>query len=175
MRWKEFEEKEPRLAAIAQERLFGPRVVLVGTQRRDGSARLSGCEPLLMEGDLWLSMMDSPKVEDLRRDPRVLVRSAITTPGNEIEILLRGKAVSVGDREVQQRYADAVASALHWRPELGLFNLFRIDLEDVTYIHFDEPGDQHVARWPAGIEYRREHLTPTSYGPREPAAGVLAS
>lgn len=173
MRWLEFEGQQPRLAAIARDRLLGPRVVLVGTQRRDGTARISGCEPLLMEGDLWLSMMDSHKVQDLRRDPRVLVRSVITAPGNEIEILIRGRAVSTDDPAVQRRYADAVDRTLHWRPEPGLFHLFRIDLEEVSYIHFDEPGDQHVALWPAAVEYRRRHLTPTSYGPREPATGVL--
>lgn len=175
MHWSDLEETQPRLAAIARERLLGPRVVLVGTQRHDGTARISGCEPLLMEGDLWLSMMASPKVEDLRRDPRILVRSVITAPGGEIEILVRGHARLVTDRAVEQRYANAVAATLHWRPELGLFTLFRVDLQEVTYIYFDEPGDQHLARWPAGIEYRRKKLTPTSYGPREPASGILGN
>lgn len=165
---------QPRLGEIARKQLLGPGVVLAGTTRRDGTARISGVEPLVMEGDLWLSMMASTKVVDLRRDPRILVRSVITKPDGETEIMLRGAAREVADVDVQRRYAEAVAAAAGWRPVVGKFALFRIDIEDVSYVSFDpESGDQHVARWPAGVEYTREHLTPTSYGPRRPASVIL--
>jgi hypothetical protein len=135
---------------------------------------VSGVEPLILEGDLWLSMMASPKVADLRRDPRVLVRSVITKPEGEVEILLRGTAREVSEPDVQSHYADAVAATLGWRPIVGEFALFAVDVDDLSYIRFDPgTGDQHLARWPAAVEYRRRHLTPTSYGPREPASELL--
>ena len=57
MKWAEIAAHEPTLGAAAHERLIKPGVVLIGTTRRDGSARISGGEPLIMEGELWLSMM----------------------------------------------------------------------------------------------------------------------
>jgi len=40
------------LGAIAHDLLIRPGVVLIGTTRRDGSARISGVEPLVMDGQL---------------------------------------------------------------------------------------------------------------------------
>jgi hypothetical protein len=57
VRWGELEDAEPKLAALGAERLISPGVVLVGTIRRDGTPRISPVEPLLWEGDLWLSML----------------------------------------------------------------------------------------------------------------------
>jgi hypothetical protein len=56
MRWHNFESRQPVLASVGADKLTGPGVVLVATIRRDGSARLSPVEPLLWDGDLWLSM-----------------------------------------------------------------------------------------------------------------------
>jgi hypothetical protein len=57
MRWSDIAAAEPRLAAVVHDELIGPGVLLIGTTRRDGSARISGVEPLIMDGQLWLSMM----------------------------------------------------------------------------------------------------------------------
>ncbi len=57
MKWSEIAAREPELGAVARDRLIRPGVLLAGTIRRDGSARISGVEPLIMNGDLWLSMM----------------------------------------------------------------------------------------------------------------------
>lgn len=59
MRWHDLGESDPRLADLARERLVDPGVLLVVTIRRDGSPRLSPVEPLVLDGDLWLSMMCS--------------------------------------------------------------------------------------------------------------------
>ena len=92
MHWSEMTEGQPRLAALARERLIGPGVVLVATIRRDGTPRLSPVEPFVLDGDLWLSMMwQSTKARDLLRDPRILVHSVITSrDGAEGEVKLRG-------------------------------------------------------------------------------------
>jgi hypothetical protein len=47
---------------------------------RDGTPRVSAVEPLVTGGDLWLSMLwQSTKAADLLRDPRILLRSVVTS------------------------------------------------------------------------------------------------
>jgi hypothetical protein len=175
MKWAEIAAHEPALGAVAHQRLIEPGVVLIGTTRRDGSARISGVEPLIMDGELWLSMMSgSAKVADLDRDPRLQVHSIISGPEAAIEIKLRGRARREHDRDVQERYARKVAAELPWEPVVGDFALFAVDIDEVTYVGFTEgSGDQHVARWPQGEEYRRPAASPTRLGARQPVREVL--
>jgi len=177
MHWSEMTESQPRLAALVRERLIDPGVLLVATIRRDGTPRLSPVEPLVLDGDLWLSMMwQSTKARDLLRDPRILVHSVITSrDGAEGEVKLRGAARDEPDPAVQRRYAAAVAASLGWEPVPGRFHLFGIDIEQVTYIAYDPSGsgDQHVVMWPPGREFVRRATSATSVGEPEPASGVL--
>jgi hypothetical protein len=176
MRWSELAAHQPALAAAAHDQLIKPGVVLAGTTRRDGSARISGVEPLIMEGELWLSMMPtSAKAGDLRRDPRILVHSIITGPAPLAEIMIRGTARAQTAADVQRRYAAAVRARLGWQPVPGEFALFAVDITDVTFIGHDAGSNaQHVARWPAGEEYLRPSVTPTSLGPPQPVRRLLA-
>jgi hypothetical protein len=162
------------LSDIARERLVAPGVLLVATVRRDGTPRLSPIEPLLLDDDLWLSMMwHSQKATDLLRDDRVLVHSVITSrDGSEGEVKLRGRAVAVDDLEPRRRYCDAV-SVLGWRPEEPYFHLFRIDIGDLTFIRYEATGTQRVTRWPTREEYIRRATSPTSVGEREPLTDLL--
>lgn len=173
--WADLMLEQPRLATLCEEKLLNPGVLLVGTTRADGSARISGVEPLVMDGELWLSMMStSAKALDLRRDPRVSVNSIITGPEPSVEIKLRGVAHLVADPAILERYAARVATELHWQPVVGHFTLFRIGVLDVTQIGYDaETRGQHVARWPEGTEYVRPATSPTSLGPRRPVRRLL--
>jgi hypothetical protein len=174
VRWVDFEQDAPRLAKVARERLVGPGVLLVVTVRSDGTPRLSPVEPLLFDGDLWLSMMwRSLKAADLARDDRVLVHSTVTdrdNPGGEVKV--RGRALAVEDLDQRQRYCEAV-SGLGWRPEEPRFHLFRIDISDVTFIHYDPNGDQHVGRWPSREEFVRRVTSATSVGDRQPMSDLF--
>jgi hypothetical protein len=176
MRWSEISASQPALGEIAHDKLIKPGAVLVGTVTRDGSARISGVEPLVMDGELWLSMMrTSMKAHDLHRDPRILLHSLVSGPAAAPEVKVRGTVAEETDRDVQQRYATAAAAGLGWRPVVGEFTLFRVDVGDVTYIGYDaETGAQHVARWPAGVEYLRPTTTPTSLGPPQPVTRLLS-
>ncbi len=160
---------------MAHELLVKPGVLLVGTTRRDSSARISGVEPLIMDGDLWLSMMrTSTKAHDLHRDPRILLHSIITGPEAAPEVKVRGTARVESDRAVQERYAATAGAELGWQPVVGAFNLYAVDIADLTYISYDtETGAQHVARWPDGAEYVRASTTPTSLGPPEAVRRLL--
>jgi hypothetical protein len=50
MRWDDLLEQQPRLAAIATQRLVAPGVLLVVTIRADGTPRLSPVEPFVLDG-----------------------------------------------------------------------------------------------------------------------------
>ena len=161
---------------MVSDRLIGPGVLLAGTVRRDGSPRISGVEPLVMDGDLWLSMMrTSAKVMDLARDRRIVLHSIVTGPEPAAEVKVRGTVHAEHDRDVQQRYAAAVSAGIGWSPVVGEFALFAAEVDDVTYIGYDaDTNGQHVARWPAGVEYVRPSVTPTSLGPPRPVRRLLA-
>jgi hypothetical protein len=176
MRWSDLVERQPRLAEIADSRLIEPGVVLVATIRRDGTPRLSPVEPLVLDGDLWLAMLwGSRKAADLNRDPRVLVHNIVTSRDGQLgEVKLRGRAEPVDDVEVQRRYAETAAAQLGWRAEVGRFHLFRVELDDVTYLRYDDAtGDQYVVQWPQPREFVRRGTSATSVGPQEPLHDVL--
>ena len=173
MHWSDLEQAQPRLGGLAHDRLISPGVVLVATVRRDGTPRLSPVEPLILGGDLLLSMMwHSAKALDLLRDPRILVHNIITSrSGADGEFKIRGTATQEDDQAVQRRYADTAASTLGWDPEPGKFHLFTIDIEHTAVISYDEPtGDQHVATWPPATEFIRRATSATSVGDPEPAS-----
>jgi Pyridoxamine 5'-phosphate oxidase len=175
MRWSEISARQPALAAVADRLLIEPGVLLAGTIRRDGTARISGVEPLVLDGDLWLSMMsDSAKARDLDRDPRIVLNSVITSPSPPAEIKIRGTARPVTGQHQHERYAAAVREQIGWQPVAGQFTLFTVEVADLTYIG-SEPGTgaQHVARWPPGHEYIRPQLTPTSLGPPQAISRLL--
>jgi len=176
MNWSDIEQAQPRLAALGRKRLIDPGVVLVATIRRDGTARLSPVEPLLMDGDLWLSMLwQSAKARDLLRDPRVLVHSIVTSRDGDLgEFKVRGTARAEEDPAVQRRYADTVASSLGWSPQPGRFHLFAVSIGQVTFIRYDTPtGDQYVTMWPPGREFVRRGTSATSVGDPEPVSDLI--
>ena len=174
MRWADLERDVPRLAARARELVVDPGVCLVATIRRDGTPRVSPVEPLLLDGDLWLSMLwQSRKAGDLLADDRVLVHSIVTSrEGLPGEVKLRGRAVPVDDAPRRNRYREAVA-VLGWQPVEPWFHLFVLDVDDVTSVLYVGEGDQHVARWPAGVEFVRRATSDTSVGDPEPTHDLL--
>ena len=175
MRWSDFTTEQPRLADRARERLVDPGVLLVVTIRKDGTPRLSPVEPFVLDGGLWLSMMwQSWKARDLLRDPRVLLHGIVTDrDGRDGEVKVRGTARVEEDAGVQSRYADAVGEALGWRPEVGRFHLFEVDVGEVTSISYAEGGDQHVASWPPAREFVRRGTSATSVGEPEEVRDLL--
>lgn len=178
MRWADLEHQQPRLGQVAQSRLLEPGVVLVVTLRRDGTPRLSPVEPWVMDGELLLSMLwESWKARDLQRDPRILVHSVVTNrDGGEGELKIRGRAEPSEDQALQERYAADVRDRLGWDPVPGRFHLFRVDLESVAHLRYDNAtGDQFTAFWPPAREFVRRGTSATSLGEREPWTDLLAS
>ncbi len=176
MKWAQIAADQPALGRVVHDRMIKPGVVLLGTTRRDGSARISGVEPLVMDGELWLSMMStSMKARDLERDPRIVMHSIITGPQPATEVKVRGTVRPEPSRQVQQAFSAEAARQLGWRPVVGQFTLFAAGVDEVTVIGSDsETGAQYVARWPAGQEYLRPATTVTSLGPPEPVRRLFS-
>ncbi len=98
VKWIEFADAAPELAARG-EKLFRSAVMcLVGTLRADGSPRISPCEVILAEGELMLGMMwRSRKALDLMRDPRLAVHSVPEKGASGGDFKIYGRANEIPD------------------------------------------------------------------------------
>jgi len=103
------------------------------------------------------------------------VHSIVTSRDGRVgEVKLRGTPESVDDAPKQRRYAAAVTAELGWKPQVGRFHLFRLELDDVTYLRYDDAsGDQDLVRWPELEEIVRRGTFATSVGLAEPVHDVL--
>jgi hypothetical protein len=151
--WRDLDAGAPDLAALASAEFERSGMALVGTLRRDGFPRISCVYPYVLEGVLYLAMMwRSRKALDLMRDPRLVLHNAVSTNlGNELEVILTGRAREVPDEEVRHRYLEAVPS---WGDRQ--FHLFAVDVETAATVRY-EGGEQHVKVWPKGVELRRPY------------------
>lgn len=148
--WQEFRAADPSFAELAEGRIEGPGLVLVGTLRRNGWPRISPVEPLIVDGVLYLGMMwQSRKALDLQRDPRCTVHSIVgDKAGTDGDVKVYGRAVAVEDPGERERYCRALEARIGWRPE-GDFHLFAVDVVDVGYFVVAEGGHE-IRTWKAG-------------------------
>ncbi len=132
--WQEFREADRPFARLAEARIDGEGLVLVGTLRRNGWPRISPVEPLIVDGVLYLGMMwESKKALDLRRDPRCVVHSVVRDKaGTEGDVKVYGTAVDVAGAEERERYCRALEARIGWRPD-GDFHLFAVEITEVGY------------------------------------------
>jgi len=155
MNWEQFAQAASELAGRGRNLFERTGVLFIGTVRRDGSPRVSGCEFFFFEGEFYLGMMwQSRKALDLLRDPRCYIQSAVTDK-NVIggEFKLRGHGVAVTDADTVEHYGHALKEATGWRPE-GPFHLFAIDIESAAFIDYQPNGDQLLIEWRPGSPAR---------------------
>ena len=110
----------PKIATLAHDRFAKDQVVMVGTLRKEGSSRISPCEPDFVDGRLMLGMMwRSKKALDLLRDPRIAVhRCTSDRMGTQGDIKLYGRAVEVQDRSrAAARLPRGHPGQIDWAPE----------------------------------------------------------
>ena len=136
--WQEFSEQAPELAARALERFEAHRHKTMATIRADGSPRISGTEVPIHGGEVWLGgMTGNRRFADLRRDPRLAIHSASEDPDVWTgDAKLTGRAVEVTDEAGKAAFrGDA--------PEVppGDFELFRIDLSEVSVVRLSDARD----------------------------------
>ena len=153
--WKQFNASEPELAARALAILTSTTNGVLGTIRRDGTPRLSGIDPFIAHGELWIgSMPGARKGADLKRDPRMAlhgipwesrkVRDGAAEPG-EGDAKLTGRAVLASAEEKRAAFA---AERGFEPPDTDPSDVFRIDLATVVVVSVTD--DQLVIdRWSA--------------------------
>ena len=158
MRWDEFADACPEIAALGEERLRKNELCLVGTLRQDGSPRISPCEPDFAAGHLLLGMMwQSRKALDLLRDPRCVIHSCVSDRmGSEGDFKLYGRAIDIQDLAQREIYRQTILARIGWEPEEPNYHLFAIDIASAGFATF---GDEHYAlAWDARKELRRMAL-----------------
>ena len=152
MRWTEFEARNEELGSLVRRKILDRGLMLVATVRHDGTPRVSPVNPHVFDGDLCMSLATmTRKASDVLRDPRVLVHNVVSrVDGADGELKLRGTAVPEKDPDTLDRFAADVKERTGWAPPPGTFSLYRLDIEDVTFIDREDrpayaPG---VTRWP---------------------------
>jgi hypothetical protein len=148
VRWKEFAEAAPELAALGEERLRGRELCLVGTLRRNGWPRISPVEPEFVDGELMFGMMwRSPKALDLLRDPRLVVHSVVSRrDGDEGDFKLYGWAMPVEEPERRARYRATIKARIDWEPREPNYHAFAVDIESAGFVTFG-PAHRYGLAW----------------------------
>jgi hypothetical protein len=145
------ERAAPEIARLGKARLASARVALLGTLRRDGSPRISPVEPHIGAGQLLIGAMAwSAKAADLRRDPRYVLHSVVTSPDSgEGELELHGRAVeTVPDLRGVEPDAWWLASA----PDKAV--VFTLHIGEALFVGWDiGRGLMTVHRWSARSGY----------------------
>jgi hypothetical protein len=146
MTWSDFERAAPTLAEPARFRFEATRIALLGTLRLDGSPRISPIEPYFTSDDLLFgAMARSLKAQDLARDPRCVLHSAISDPdAGESEFKLYGTAIEVTDAAARAAPADA-----WWLSEpSSAANVFALKIEEAASVAWAlARGEMTVTRW----------------------------
>ena len=153
MSWRELEAGAPDLAREGWARFERTRVALLGTIREDGSPRISPVQPYLIEGELVVGVMRSPKLDDLRRDSRCVLHSSVSDlDGSEGEFKVHGRAVSTDAPAI------LAAQGTWWAGrQPDRVGVFTIEIEEAGLITWSTDQSQMTtAHWTpaAGAEER---------------------
>ena len=148
MIWSLFREAAPELADFGQLRLQG-RIAYLATIRIDGSPRVHPVSPVITEAGLFVYMEPtSPKVHDLRRDPRYAMHAAVEDhAGGQGEFYVGGEAVEIPDANIRNEVFEH-ARAIGRHP-LDRYILFELRVAEVmaTSYEDDQPKRQ---KWKSG-------------------------
>ena len=74
---------------------------------------------------------------------------------------------------LNESIAAAVAAQKEYTPVPGKFHLFRVVIEEITFVRWRSDNDQYLARWPPGVEQLRRGTSATSNAPPEPYSDLL--
>jgi Pyridoxamine 5'-phosphate oxidase len=129
---------------------YGPPLGYLATVRPDGGPRVHPFCPVVAEGGLWAYVLrESPKCNDLRRDPRFALHAFSPTEVDD-EFFVRGRAEVVdSDKGLRAAIiAAAVPASVGGEDEqLFQFHLDRVLL--ATYTHRGQWPPSYE-RWAAG-------------------------
>jgi hypothetical protein len=79
MRWSDFEREAPELASIGRQSFESYEVIVLATNRLEGSPRLWLVTPLLLDDALFIATRaGDAKTKDLERDSRCSIHSLVS-------------------------------------------------------------------------------------------------
>lgn len=144
MSWSELEAGAPDLAREGWARFERTHVALLGTIREDGTPRISPVEPFVIEGQLVFGVMRSPKMDDLARDPRIVLHSSISDiNGSEGEFKVYGHAVAT-DAPAVRNHPDAWWSSRS--PDQSA--VYAVDISEAVLVAWSPEFDRmRTTRW----------------------------
>lgn len=152
--WGEFAAAEPEMASAGRTLIhqFGPGLVYLATIRPDGGPRLHPVCANLVDDELYLLIVDSPKRGDLLRDGRFALHTFPPVESDD-EFYLTGRAVHCADAATRERVeaAQHASGATTSGDEL----LFRLGIERVLHSRYAPRGTPEnfppvYRRWRAG-------------------------
>jgi len=143
-RWGVFVEQGGFVAKVAEGRLRD-RVAYLATVREDGAPRVHPVTPHVYDGRLFVRMYPtSPKVGDLRREPRFALHSQVEdTSGSGGEVLISGTGGVIDDGSwIEGSFAGLPD------PDPSRYVVFELDIHDVRVTLYE--GERTVRkRWRA--------------------------
>jgi len=146
MRWLDFAARAPELAGHGQRLLAEPHgYAYLATTSADGSPRVHPVAPIRTHRGLFVAIgRRSPKLADLRRDPRMALHATVLPPDDE-EFAVRGRVVEIDDPAER---AAAVAGATDGAQLADHLALFELDLLEVGWARWSD-GKPERAWWRA--------------------------
>lgn len=146
MRWWDFSSASPDLAERGW-RLLAERhgYTYLATTAADGSPRIHPVAPIRGAAGLFVAVRHgSPKLADLRRDPRLALHTTVLPPEDE-EFALRGTAREITDPTARTA---SVADATDGARLADHLALFEIDVVEASWAQWTT-GKPHRMRWKA--------------------------
>ena len=159
VRWAQFETQRPDLAEAGRAMLYqyGVGLAFLGTVRADGGPRLHPMCPLLMDGGLYAFLIQSPKRDDLHRDPRYAIHT-FPCDDNEDAFYIAGSAAPVRSEETKRALGDLFVAE---RPGLAEVDFeaqeaFEFSVERCLWSTTTGHGDPD----PSHVTWRAESVDP---------------
>jgi hypothetical protein len=145
--WADLEVGDAEIADAGRRLLFHPGFGFgyLATVRADGGPRLHPVNPIIADGRLWVFVVPSPKLEDLRRDGRYALHSTGAADVDD-EFYLDGRA-----RVVDAAAARSAAEAACHFPVPAHHVLVELGLEHALWAHYASPPSfpPDYRRWAA--------------------------
>ena len=144
MSWSDLVAGAPDLAREGWARFERTHVALLGTVREDGTPRISPVEPFVIDDQLVFGVMRSPKMDDLARDPSVVLHSSVSDiNGSEGEFKVYGRAVAT-DSPAVRTHADAWWSSRP--PDQSM--VYAVDISEAVLVAWSPEFDRmQTSRW----------------------------
>ena len=150
VRWEAFAAQAPEIAGAGRALIYqyGVGLGFLATLRADGAPRLHPVCPVVTEGGLFVFVVDrSPKVRDLRRDPRFALH-AMPPDAVDDEFVVNGRAEPVSDHALEARVLATYLAQGTTSEDHTLFELLVDRALHVQYGPRPSPP-QAYHRWPA--------------------------